>query len=89
MDYLSNHAPWNVGALFESTATPDTIARSAPRAAIHRQGDPCDRVTIAGMVGTTRSRVNAFMKRFTRLGFLETEAEERLSPDGGMKMEGS
>jgi len=36
--------PWNVRALLESTATPFTIADYGPRAAIFRQGDPCDSV---------------------------------------------
>ena len=27
--------------------------------------------TLAGMVGTTRSRVNFFMNKFKRLGFIE------------------
>ena len=35
---------WNVRALFESTATPFTIADYGPRAAIFCQGDPCDSV---------------------------------------------
>ena len=35
---------WNVRALFDSTAMPFTIADYAPRAAIFRQGDPCDSV---------------------------------------------
>lgn len=43
-----------------------------------KQGPPADSVlpkvsqkTLAAMVGTTRSRVNFFMKKFTRLGFIE------------------
>jgi len=36
--------PWNVRALLESTATPFTVANYPPRAAIFRQGDPCDSV---------------------------------------------
>jgi CRP-like cAMP-binding protein len=35
---------WNVRALLESTATPFTLADYGPRAAIFRQGDPCDSV---------------------------------------------
>lgn len=35
---------WDVRALLESTATPFTIADYRPRAAIFRQGDPCDSV---------------------------------------------
>ena len=34
----------NVRALLESTATPFTVAEYGPRAAIFRQGDPCDSV---------------------------------------------
>ena len=36
--------PWNARALLESSATPFTIADYGPRAAIFRQGDPCDSV---------------------------------------------
>ena len=36
--------PWDVRALLESTATPFAIADYGPRAAIFRQGDPCDSV---------------------------------------------
>ena len=36
--------PWNVRALLETTATRFTIADYASRAAIFRQGDPCDSV---------------------------------------------
>ncbi len=32
---------------------------------------PISQGTLAEMVGTTRSRVNFFMKKFTRLGFVE------------------
>lgn len=44
MEFLDNRSPWSVRALLESTATPFTIAHYAPRVAIYRQGDPCDRV---------------------------------------------
>lgn len=44
MQVLNTRCPWNMRALLESTATPFTIARYAARAAIYRQGDPCDRV---------------------------------------------
>ena len=32
---------------------------------------PISQETLAEMVGTTRSRVNFFMKKFTRLGFID------------------
>jgi CRP/FNR family cyclic AMP-dependent transcriptional regulator len=44
MLFQNDRHPWNVRALLESTATPFTIADYGPRAAIFRQGDPCDRV---------------------------------------------
>lgn len=128
MQFQNDRHPWNVRALLESTATPFTLADYGPRAAIFRQGDPCDSVMhiergrvwlavtarsgnlteqllysseqrlahlllvlgncdarrprrcalpdlpqalIAEMVGTTRSRVNAFMGKFKKLGFIE------------------
>jgi CRP-like cAMP-binding protein len=44
MPFQNDRHPWNVRALLESTATPFTIADYRPRAAIFRQGDPCDSV---------------------------------------------
>ena len=44
MQHHNVRRPWNVRALLESTATPFTIADYGPRAAIFRQGDPCDSV---------------------------------------------
>jgi len=41
---------------------PDTPVRSVP---------PISQTTLAEMVGTTRSRVNFFMKKFQRLGFID------------------
>jgi DNA-binding IclR family transcriptional regulator len=35
--------------------------------------------TLAGMVGTTRSRVNVFLNRFKRLGFIEYTRESPLT----------
>jgi CRP/FNR family cyclic AMP-dependent transcriptional regulator len=35
--------------------------------------------TLAGMIGTTRSRVNFFMNRFRRLGFIEYNGELRVN----------
>ena len=31
--------------------------------------------TLAGMIGTTRSRVNVFLSKFKRLGFIEDGAD--------------
>ena len=44
MQVQNDRRSWNVRALLESTATPFTIADYALRAAIFRQGDPCDSV---------------------------------------------
>jgi len=44
MELPTDRSSWNVRALLESTATPFAIVHYAPRAAIYRQGDPCDRV---------------------------------------------
>ena len=44
MQFQNERHMWNVRALIESTATPFTIADYGSRAAIFRQGDPCDRV---------------------------------------------
>ena len=44
MQVQNDRHSWNVRGLLESTATPFAIADYGPRAAIFRQGDPCDRV---------------------------------------------
>lgn len=44
MDFQNDRHPWNARALLEPTATPFTIVDYGPRAAIFRQGDPCDSV---------------------------------------------
>ena len=44
MQVQNDRHSWNVRALLESTATPFTIADYGPRAAIFRQGGPCDSV---------------------------------------------
>jgi CRP/FNR family cyclic AMP-dependent transcriptional regulator len=36
--------------------------------------------TLAEMVGTTRSRVNFFMKKFKRLGFIEDDGGLKINP---------
>ena len=54
------------------------LARTRPLRARYGKPDPARRVlpensqqTLAGMVGTTRSRVNLFMHTSSRLGFVE------------------
>jgi hypothetical protein len=73
MQFQNDRHPWNVRTLLESTATPFTIADYGPRAASFRQGDPRGRVMhiLAEIVGTTRSRVNTFIRKFKNLGFIE------------------
>ena len=44
MQVQNDRHSWNVRALLESTATPFALADYGPRAAIFRQGDPCDSV---------------------------------------------
>jgi CRP-like cAMP-binding protein len=45
MQVQNDRHSWNVRALLESTATPFAVTDyGPPRAAIFRQGDPCDRV---------------------------------------------
>lgn len=44
MQFLNDRVPWNVRALLDSTATPYTVAQYSARAAVYRQGDPCERV---------------------------------------------
>ena len=44
MPFQNDRHPWNVRAVLESTATPFTIADYVSRAALVRQGDPCDSV---------------------------------------------
>jgi CRP-like cAMP-binding protein len=47
------------------------LARSGAPAKAHRMLPPITQQTLADMVGTTRSRVNLFMNRFKRLGYIE------------------
>ncbi len=42
-----------------------------------RDVPPVSQETLAEMIGTTRSRVNFFMKKFERLGFITTRAASR------------
>jgi CRP/FNR family cyclic AMP-dependent transcriptional regulator len=44
MQLQNGRRPWSMRALLESATTPFTIADYGPRAAIFRQGDPCDSV---------------------------------------------
>ena len=48
---------------------PDTPIRAVP---------PISQETLAEMIGTTRSRVNFFLNKFKRLGFIEYEGERPL-----------
>lgn len=79
MKVLNNRSPGNVRALLESTATPYTIAHYAPRAAIYRQGDPCDRVMYiesgrAWLAVTARSGKEAISGLVDAGAFLGEEA---------------
>jgi CRP-like cAMP-binding protein len=65
-----------VDQLFNSTEK--RVARTLLLLARYGKPDQADRVlprisqeTLAGMVGTTRSRVNQFMNKFKKLGFIE------------------
>jgi CRP-like cAMP-binding protein len=51
------------------------LARSAGAGKAHRVLPPISQQTLADMVGTTRSRVNAFMNKFKRLGFIEYDGD--------------
>lgn len=44
MQVQDDRHSWNFRALLESTETPFAVAVYRPRAAIFRQGDPCDSV---------------------------------------------
>jgi CRP/FNR family cyclic AMP-dependent transcriptional regulator len=47
------------------------MARFGGEQALHRECPVVSQTVLAEMVGTTRSRVNAFMNKFRRLGFIE------------------
>jgi CRP/FNR family cyclic AMP-dependent transcriptional regulator len=62
------------------------LARTLLLLARHGQQDPLRRVlpkvsqeVLAEMIGTTRSRVNYFMNKFRRLGFIEYDHEIRIN----------
>ena len=57
------------------------LARYGKRDAPHRVLPKISQETLAGMVGTTRSRVNFFMNKFRKLGFIEY--------NGGLKVNDS
>ena len=48
---------------------PDTLARAVPK---------ISQATLAEMVGTTRSRVNFFLNKFKKLGFIDYDGENPL-----------
>jgi CRP/FNR family cyclic AMP-dependent transcriptional regulator len=47
------------------------LARYSKHDSVVRSVPPISQETLAEMIGTTRSRVNFFMKKFERLGFIE------------------
>jgi CRP-like cAMP-binding protein len=57
------------------------LARYGEPEASHRTLPKVSQETLAEMVGTTRSRVNFFMNRFRKLGFIEY--------NGGLKINNS
>jgi CRP/FNR family transcriptional regulator, cyclic AMP receptor protein len=68
-----------VDQLFNSTEkrlarTLMLLARYGEREASHRALPKLSQETLAEMVGTTRSRVNFFMNKFRKLGFMTTTA---------------
>ncbi|PYQ71340.1 MAG: hypothetical protein DMG04_21615 [Acidobacteria bacterium] len=54
-------------AFLESAGLAKRVVMYRRRDLIFSQGDPCDTV----MFGTTRSRVNFFLNKFRKLGFIE------------------
>jgi CRP/FNR family transcriptional regulator, cyclic AMP receptor protein len=57
------------------------LARYSEPEASHRKLPRVSQETLAEMVGTTRSRVNFFMNKFRKLGFIEY--------NGGLKINNS
>ena len=51
------------------------LARYGKQAKPTRVGTQISQETLAEMVGTTRSRVNFFLNKFRKLGFIEYEGE--------------
>lgn len=56
------------------------LARYGTPAGTYRVVPKISQEVLAGMVGTTRSRVNFFMNKFRRLGFIEYDGEIRIDP---------
>ena len=50
---------------------PQPAQKPILRFAFSRSVPPVSQETLAEMIGTTRSRVNFFMKKFQRLGFID------------------
>jgi CRP-like cAMP-binding protein len=55
------------------------LARYGEPGAAHRVLPKVSQETLAEMVGTTRSRVNFFMNKFRKLGFIEYNGELRIN----------
>jgi CRP/FNR family transcriptional regulator, cyclic AMP receptor protein len=55
------------------------LARYGQPAATHRTLPKISQETLAEMVGTTRSRVNFFMNKFRKLGFIEYNGELKIN----------
>jgi CRP-like cAMP-binding protein len=55
------------------------LARFGKRDTTHRVLPKISQETLAGMVGTTRSRVNFFMNKFKKLGFIEYNGGLRIN----------
>jgi CRP/FNR family cyclic AMP-dependent transcriptional regulator len=70
-----------IDQLFNSTRTLLLLARYGEPQASHRMLPRVSQKTLAEMVGTTRSRVNFFMNKFRKLGFIEY--------NGGLKINNS
>jgi CRP/FNR family cyclic AMP-dependent transcriptional regulator len=55
------------------------LARYGKRDTTHRVLPKISQETLAGMIGTTRSRVNFFMNKFKKLGFIEYNGSLRIN----------
>lgn len=56
------------------------LAGYGDRVRTQRVAPPVSQEVIAGMVGTTRSRVNVFMNKFKRMGFIEYDHGLKINP---------
>ena len=63
------------------SASRDTLVRRWRPESSHRKLPRLSQETLAEMVGTTRSRVNFFMNKFRKVGFIEY--------NGGLKINNS